>query len=432
MMGPMGPGGGFPGQFLGQGIVIFLIVLIVIVVIIIVYYIIKKRKEKEGREKIREHAYKGVKSREDIKSIYTPTITSTSENEENDTVIKLENLTKYYGKYLAVDNVSLEVHSGEVIGLVGPNGAGKTTTIKMIAKLLRPSSGRIWVRDNQDELQDLNKKSRNLLKFGFLIDIPAFYKHMTAYQILKYSALLQRYPREKINERIDELIKIFELTEWKHEKVRTFSKGMTQKLGMIQSIIHDPEILILDEPQTGLDPLARIDIRQVIKQLQKQGKTIFVASHMLAEISEVCDKIALINYGVIIAFDTIDNLERGLRTSGLNCRLLEPISPDQLGSIIKKLTERLDPYLDKNLDLSLSQIPVKYFPQERSFKIFYDTTDSKQTRAEILKILVKEFESDFTVVSFSKPKKSSQLEQIYSKLIARDKTEIELTSGGGN
>jgi len=96
------------------------------------------------------------------------------ENEENDTMIKLENLTKYYGKHLAVDNVSIKVHSGEVIGLVGPNGAGKTTIIKMIAKLLRPSSGRIMVRDNQGELKDLNKKSRNLVKFGFLIDIPIY------------------------------------------------------------------------------------------------------------------------------------------------------------------------------------------------------------------------------------------------------------------
>lgn len=431
MMGHVKPGGGFRGE---NFLLIFLIIVIIIVVIIIVYFVIKKRKKKKGREKLREHAYKGIKSREDIKSIYTPTGTSTSENEneENDTVIKLENLTKYYGKHLAVDNVNFEVHSGEVIGLVGPNGAGKTTIIKMIAKLLRPSSGRIWVRDNQGELKDLNKKSRNLVKFGFLIDIPAFYKDMTAYQILKYSALLQRYPREKINDRIDELLKIFDLFDWKHEKVLTFSKGMTQKLGMIQSIIHDPEIIILDEPQTGLDPLARIDIRRMIKEFQRNGKTIFVASHMLAEISEVCDKIALINFGVIIAFDTIDNLERGLRTSGLNCKLLDPISPDQLGSIIKKLTERLEPYLDKDLDLFVSKIPIKYIPQERSFKIFYDTTDSKQTRAEILKILVKEFESDFTVVSFSKPKKGSQLEQIYSKLIAEDKVEIELTKGGVN
>lgn len=428
-MGHVKPGGGFLGE---NFLLIFLIIVIIIVVIIIVYFVIKKREKKKGQEKLREHAYKGIKSREDIKSIYTPTGTSTSENEENDTMIKLENLTKYYGKHLAVDNVSIEVHSGEVIGLVGPNGAGKTTIIKMIAKLLRPSSGRIWVRDNQGELKDLNKKSRNLVKFGFLIDIPAFYKDMTAYQILKYSALLQRYPREKINDRIDELLKIFDLIDWKHEKVKTFSKGMAQKLGMIQSIIHDPEIIILDEPQTGLDPLARIDIRRMIKEFQRNGKTIFVASHMLAEISEVCDKIALINFGVIIAFDTIDNLERGLRTSGLNCKLLDPISPDQLGSIIKKLTERLEPYLDKDLDLSVSKIPIKYIPQERSFKIFYDITDSKQTRAEILKILVKEFESDFRVVSFSKPKKSSQLEQIYSKLIAKDKVEIELSKGGVN
>ncbi|MFX1500740.1 MAG: ABC transporter ATP-binding protein, partial [Promethearchaeota archaeon] len=216
----------------------------------------------------------------------------------SEVVMKFENLTKKYGNFTAVNNINLEVCKGETIGLVGPNGAGKTTTIKMIAKILRPNSGRILIRTNESELEDLQNISSTFNQIGFLIDIPAFY-NMTAYQLLRYFANLHNYPKDQIDKRINELLQLFKLTEWKHEKVKKFSKGMTQKLGIIQALIHDPDIIILDEPQTGLDPLARVEIRKHIRRLQSIGKTIFVASHMLYEISEVCDKIALINYGSI-------------------------------------------------------------------------------------------------------------------------------------
>lgn len=340
----------------------------------------------------------------------------------SETVIKLENLTKKFGNLTAVNNVNLEVHKGETIGLVGPNGAGKTTTIKLIAKLLRPTSGRILINVNHGELQDLSEISRAISQMGFLIDIPTFYD-MTAYQLLKYFAQLQNYPKEKIDDRIDELLQLFKLPEWKNKKVKTFSKGMNQKLGVIQAIIHNPEIIILDEPQTGLDPKARIGVRKYIRELQKQGKTIFVASHMLYEISEVCDKIALINYGSIIAFDTIENLEAGLKTKELNCQLLDPLSPESLRGVINKLTERLEPFLDHNLDPNISKIPIKYYPQNQGIKIFYD--GKKKSRGSILKILVKDFESEFTVISFTQPK-TSQLERIYSQMITDDNTKIEM------
>ena len=139
------------------------------------------------------------------------------------TVMLIENVTKKFGKHIAVDNAKIEVHEGETIGLVGPNGAGKTTTIKMIAKLLRPTSGRILIKNNNGELQDLHKNHKNLVGRGFLIDIPFFYKDMTANQHLRYFALSQNYPKEKINNRINELLGLFKLSDWKHEKVKTFS-----------------------------------------------------------------------------------------------------------------------------------------------------------------------------------------------------------------
>jgi len=331
----------------------------------------------------------------------------------SEVVMKFENLTKKYGNFTAVNEINLEVHRGETIGLVGPNGAGKTTTIKMIAKILRPNSGRILIRTNHSDLEDLRSVSSTITQIGFLIDIPAFY-NMTAYQLLRYFANLQNYPKDQIDKRINELLTLFKLTEWKHEKVKTFSKGMTQKLGIIQALIHDPEIIILDEPQTGLDPLARVEIRKYIRELQSQGKTIFVASHMLYEISEVCDKIALINYGSIIGFDTVENLALILKTSEINCVLLEPLNPSELEPLLNRLTEKLDSYLDQNLDPEISKIPIKYYPKQQGFKIFYNGRN--KSKGEILKILIKDFESDFTVISFTQPR-TSQLERVYAEMV---------------
>ena len=337
----------------------------------------------------------------------------------SEAIIKLENLTKKFGNFTAVNNINLEVCRGEIIGLVGPNGAGKTTTIKMIAKILRPNSGRILIRTNHGDLEDLQKVSATVTQMGFLIDIPEFYK-MTAYQLLKYFAKLQNYPKNKINERIDWLLAFFKLTEWKHENVKNFSKGMKQKVGLIQAIIHDPEIIILDEPQTGLDPLARVDIRNGIKALQSQGKTIFVASHMLYEISEICDKIAMINRGAIIGFDTVENLASALKTSEVIFEVLESITPHELDPLLSRLTEKLNPYLDKDLDPSVSKIPIKYYPEEKELKIFYD--GKNKSKGEILKILIKEFESDFTVVSYTQ-EKTSQLERVYTQMVKDNEPE---------
>ena len=351
----------------------------------------------------------------------------------SETIIKLENLTRKFGKFTAVNKINLEVRRGEIIGLVGPNGAGKTTTIKMIAKILRPNSGRILIRTmprekrkerklnknkklNHSALLDLKDVSSTVTQMGFLIDIPEFYK-MTAYQLLKYFAKLQNYPKNKINERIDWLLAFFKLTEWKHENVKKFSKGMKQKVGLIQAIIHDPEIIILDEPQTGLDPLARVDIRKGIKDLQTAGKTIFVASHMLYEISEICDRIAMINHGSIIGFDTVENLASALKTSEVIFEVLESITPHELEPLISRLTERLNPYLDKDLDPSVSTIPIEYYPEEKELKIFYD--GNHKSKGEILKILIKEFESDFTVVSYTQ-EKTSQLERVYTQMVQDD------------
>jgi len=187
------------------------------------------------------------------------------------TVIRIENVTKKYGNLLALNNISLEIQKGEVIGFIGPNGAGKTTTLKLIARLINPGSGKIYILDKDGKLQNIFEKFESLVEMGFLIDIPHFY-NTTPYRLLKYILNIRNYPKGKINQRINELLTEFNLYEKKYEKLNHFSKGMNQILGFIIAIIHEPEIVILDEPQTGLDPNARVKVRKYIKFLKVKGK----------------------------------------------------------------------------------------------------------------------------------------------------------------
>ncbi|MFX1574864.1 MAG: ABC transporter ATP-binding protein [Promethearchaeota archaeon] len=341
-------------------------------------------------------------------------------------ILKLIDLTKKYGNHKAVSNINLEIQENEIIGLIGPNGAGKTTVIKMIASITRPSSGRILLRNRSGNLQNIFKRTGNLIPQGFMIDIPSFYK-LTPYQILKYYAKVNHFPKKNIERRIDELLQRFNLFEWKYTNTKKFSKGMLQKLGLIQAVIHDPEIIFLDEPQTGIDPKARIDIRHFIRELQTQYKTIFVASHLLHEISELCDRIALIDHGEIVGFDTIDNLERELEISELICKLLYPIPKNQINKVLEKLNKITKPYLESSMKSNAFHNLIQYDSNKQMLKIRYN--GEEKTRSDILDILVTKFKSDFTLSSFSQSK-TSQLEHLYTELIGKkdskdNKTEEE-------
>jgi ABC-2 type transport system ATP-binding protein len=339
----------------------------------------------------------------------------------SETVIKLENLSKKYGNFIALDTVSFSVRKGEIIGLVGPNGAGKTTLLKLIARLIRPNSGSVFIKNIDCELQNIHKNSKNLIEMGFLIDIPHFY-NTTPYCLLRHIANIRNYPRNKIKLRIDHLLKNFDLYKWKYKKLKIFSKGMIQKLGFMIAIIHDPELIILDEPQTGLDTNARIKIREYLKSLQNEGKTILLSSHLLTELREVCDKIALINHGNLIGFDTIDNLERNFKTKELICEIINPIPIERVNDLIFRLIHKLKPFLEAKADHTNFEGSITYNHQKNFFTICYD---GKQTsRSEILNILSTEFESDLTISSFYEPK-ISQLESLYYQMIEKNNKKLK-------
>lgn len=328
-------------------------------------------------------------------------------NDEKEIIIRLKNLSKNFGEFTAVNNLSLDIKRGEIIGLLGPNGAGKTTTMKMISRLLRPTAGEVWIRDNGD-LELLTRKNKDSLldHLGFLIENPTFYNHMTPRQILSYFAKLKGYPKKKIRSRVEEVINLVGLEGWIDKKVGTFSKGMRQKLGIVSSLVHDPDILVLDEPQTGLDPKARREIRELLLKLKHEGKTIFLSSHLLYEVSEISDRIAIINLGKLIAFDTIRNLESESQDSLLRIQLLVP--PTDIAKMREKLESIIKPHAGMK---NVSDI-VSYNSDTQVFEARFDGSMENQSR--IFKELAK---NEIDVVNFSVPRTSS-LEELYIRLLS--------------
>ncbi|MCW9065262.1 MAG: ATP-binding cassette domain-containing protein [Ignavibacteriaceae bacterium] len=223
--------------------------------------------------------------------------------------IVVNNLTKKFGSQRAVDNISFEVKTGEILGFLGPNGAGKTTTMKILTCYMAPSDGdakinNLSVLESQDEIKK---------KIGYLPENNPLYFDMPVLDYLKFVADLQGVPKENIQNRIAEMVYVCGLNVEKHKKIGELSKGFRQRVGLAQAMIHDPEILILDEPTTGLDPNQIVEIRKLIKELGKQ-KTVILSTHILPEVEATCDRILIINNGKIVADGTSDMLRK--RASG--------------------------------------------------------------------------------------------------------------------
>lgn len=210
-------------------------------------------------------------------------------------MLKLQNITKQFwadGKtFNAVDKLSLQVEKGQVFGFIGLNGAGKTTTIKIIVGLLFPDNGQTKWRGKDSTTVDSKKK------FGFMPEQPQFYMHLSALEILNYVGELNEIDPEKTTKISEKLIKKVGLSGDEKTQVKNFSKGMRQRLGFAVSLVNDPELLILDEPLDGLDPIGRAEFKKLILEQKKAGKTIFLSSHILSDINEICDKIAVIDKG---------------------------------------------------------------------------------------------------------------------------------------
>ncbi|HXV59079.1 MAG TPA: ABC transporter ATP-binding protein [Vicinamibacteria bacterium] len=225
-------------------------------------------------------------------------------------MIRLQNVTKRYGEHLAVRDLTLHVGAGELFGFLGPNGAGKTTTIKMIAGLLRPSSGEIFLAGHDLERDPVNAKAA----LGFIPDRPFLYEKLTASEFLRFVAGIYGLDGQSLNGRIDELLTLVELAHVGSELIESYSHGMKQRLVMAAAFIHEPKVLVVDEPMVGLDPKGARLIKRVFREYCDRGFTVFVSTHTLEVAQELCDRIGIIQDGELIALGTMDELETKAQT----------------------------------------------------------------------------------------------------------------------
>ena len=244
-------------------------------------------------------------------------------------MIEIEHLTKDFGEIKAVDDLTLEVPGGSTVGFLGPNGAGKTTTIKILTNLITSTSGKAFL-NGVDVVTDPKKA---LAHVGAVVETPEFYPYLTPMETLYYLGRLRGMSPKDIAKRGRDVLTEVKMTEWQGTRIGKFSKGMKQRLAIAQALLHEPEILILDEPTSGLDPRGMVEVREIIKSLKKQDYTIFMSSHLLGEVQEVCDSAALIDHGKLLVYDTIDNLKTVTKVVRLEVTSVGEVSKDVLGSV---------------------------------------------------------------------------------------------------
>ena len=219
-------------------------------------------------------------------------------------MIKLDHLTKHFGRIAAVDDLSLEVRGGEIMAFLGPNGAGKTTTLRMIGGLLEPTGGRIEVKGH-----DLARSPLEVKRImGFIPDRPYLYEKLTAREFLVFSGGLYGVPPDRASSRGKELLRLFDLADWSDELIESFSHGMKQRLVMVSALLHEPEVLVIDEPMVGLDPRGVRMLKNLFRGLRDRGVTLLLSTHTLSVAEEICDRVAIIHKGRLVSVGTVEDL----------------------------------------------------------------------------------------------------------------------------
>ena len=227
-------------------------------------------------------------------------------------MIQTFGLVKQYKNLTAVDHLDLMIPEGDIFGFIGPNGAGKTTTIKMLSTLTKPTSGRATVA-GFDILEQPDDVKRVI---GYMPDSFGVYEDMKVWEYLDFFAAAYRIPRDKRPTIIDDVLNLTDLIYKKDDYVEALSKGMKQRLCLAKTLVHDPKVLLLDEPASGLDPRARIELRELLKELQRMGKTILVSSHILKELAEFCTSIGIVERGKLLASGSVESIVQGMAGGG--------------------------------------------------------------------------------------------------------------------
>lgn len=223
----------------------------------------------------------------------------------NTTAVEIKNISKSFGRIQALDSVSFVFNQGEIFGLLGPNGAGKTTLVRILTTILDPDSGSVKLFG-----KDITKKRKRIREIiGYVPASIILYQHLSAYENLLNAASLYGISKKKAKNIIELLLKKFDMWEWRNEKIKNFSSGMAQKINICRGILHDPQLLILDEPTNGLDPKSRQVVRDFILEINENGTTVLLTTHVMWSVEEICKRVAIIDKGKLIAIDSILNLK---------------------------------------------------------------------------------------------------------------------------
>lgn len=306
-------------------------------------------------------------------------------------MLEIKNLVKRYNKFIAVNNLNLSIEDKSLFGFIGPNGAGKTTTMKIIVGLLKATSGSVIINDI-DVLANPNKLKE---KVGYVPDFFGVYDNLKVDEYMDFYAGTYYIPYKDRKQIIDNLLDIVNLTDKKDSYVDLLSRGMKQRLCLARSLIHNPEILVLDEPASGLDPRARVDIKEVLKQLREMGKTIMISSHILSELSEMCTSIGIIDKGQIIVSGTVNDIMKKLTCQKIiSIKLL-----DKIDILITLLLE--NPQIS-NISQGTDTIEFSFDGED---------IDTSRLLSEIVR-------NDIPVISFKE--KEGNLEEIFMQVTKRE------------
>jgi ABC-2 type transport system ATP-binding protein len=300
-------------------------------------------------------------------------------------------LAKTYGSFHAVSDLNLKIEGSKCVGFLGPNGAGKTTTLKMFTDLINPSSGQALING----VNVHTRKKAALAAVGTLIETPEIYPSLTPREGLRMIAEIRGVPRAEREKRIADAVEEVRMTEWLDKRVGKFSKGMKQRICIASALLSNPTILLLDEPSTGLDPRGMSEVRDIVKSLKKQDRLVFMSSHILSEVSEVCDEVAMIDHGKLLVYDTIANVTAKFSggDSVVEVGLVKPVDP----SIIARIS-------------NLSGITGAESMDERNLRIKFK--GGQDTQARILADLL-----GLNVPVLSYRPAASALEDVYLNLI---------------
>lgn len=306
--------------------------------------------------------------------------------------IETSDLTKRYGSLTAVNKLNLKVKTNTIHGFLGPNGAGKTTAIKLFVGLLKPDEGTISIF-GQEVVGD---RPDVRLRMGYMPELPKFPKHLTGYELLDIYGKMYGLNVQERREQIPELLETVGLEDRGRDRIGKYSKGMQQRIGIAQALINSPELVIMDEPSLGLDPVGMVEVREIMKAIVKRGMTVFISSHLLHEVQQVCSDITVINRGITIASDTLENLSNQL------------LGPSTLEVEVTKLTD----VIVKNV----KKLPFVSSVSKEDNKLVIQVEKQEDVRPQVSEAVTK---SGGVIVTMNL--KERNLEDVFMKLIIKSK-----------